>query len=603
MKKPISEYYQNKITASDAEIRRYEKLVNIYSFARLFFILLGGFLIYKTLAYELIWLTELTFLLVLVGFAFLVKQQGRYDQKKSFFTAFKTVNENELASIGQQQNIYSDGSEYADDHHNYSSDLDIFGKASLYNLTNRCASPMGKQKLFEWFSKAASETEILQRQESVKELSADLDWVQQVKALLLFAKTTHVSEMNSLFAYFRQEDNVAGKLLRNYIRFVPFVFLVLALGAWYVPVLSIPLGLIALTNAILVISKQILVNRTDLMLSKVGKTLASYSDAFREIEKKDWNSPYCRSLFEQLKSEQQNKFSVELKILSVLVGRLEYRLNMFLGMLLNGIMAWDIRQLIAIEDWKKKNRELVPKAFDVLASFEALISLSSLNSNYPDWCFPAISSSKAYTYTATNLSHPLIPTGQRVSNNYALQDNNKIDIITGSNMAGKSTFLRTVGINAVLAFAGAPVCADRMEVTVMNLFAYMRIRDSLNESISTFKAELNRLQLLLEVLKTEEKVYFLVDEMLRGTNSVDKYRGSKAVIETLVRQNAVGMVATHDLQLAELENKYPAYIRNFYFDILVVNGEMLFDYKLKDGECKTFNASLLLKQIGIDVEI
>jgi DNA mismatch repair ATPase MutS len=170
-------------------------------------------------------------------------------------------------------------------------------------------------------------------------------------------------------------------------------------------------------------------------------------------------------------------------------------------------------------------------------------------------------------------------------------------------MAGKSTFLRTVGINAVLAFAGAPVCADRMEITVMNLFAYMRIRDSLNESISTFKAELNRLQLLLEVLKTEGKVFFLVDEMLRGTNSVDKYRGSKAVIETLVKQNAVGMVATHDLQLAELENKYPAYIRNFYFDIQIVNGEMLFDYKLKDGECKTFNASILLKQIGIDVEV
>ena len=603
MNQPIIDYYQNQVTASDSEIKRFEKLVNIFSFARLFFILIGGFVIYKTLAYELVWLTELAFLSVVVGFAFLVKQQGQYDQKKSFFTALKTVNENELASISQQQNIYSDGSDYLDDNHNYSSDLDIFGKASLYNLANRCASPMGKQKLFEWFSKAASEKEIPQRQNAVKELFADLDWIQQVKALLLFAKATNVSEMNSLFAYFRREDNVAGKLLRTYIRLVPFMFLILALGAWYVPVLSIPLGLIGLINAILVISKQLIVNRTDSMLSKVGRTLASYADAFREIEEKDWQSPYCLALFEQLKSTQQNKFSAELKILSVLVGRLEYRLNMFLGFLLNGVMAWDIRQLIAIEDWKNKNRELVPEAFDVLASFEALISLSSLNSNYPDWCFPEVSSGKAYTYTATNLAHPLIPLAHRISNNYSLDDTNKIDIITGSNMAGKSTFLRTVGINAVLAFAGAPVCADRMEITVMNLFAYMRIRDSLNESISTFKAELNRLQLLLEVLKTEGKVFFLVDEMLRGTNSVDKYRGSKAVIETLVKQNAVGMVATHDLQLAELENKYPAYIRNFYFDIQIVNGEMLFDYKLKDGECKTFNASILLKQIGIDVEV
>ncbi|MBC7915190.1 MAG: hypothetical protein H7Y07_13815 [Pyrinomonadaceae bacterium] len=191
---------------------------------------------------------------------------------------------------------------------------------------------------------------------------------------------------------------------------------------------------------------------------------------------------------------------------------------------------------------------------------------------------------------------------KNLSDNFSLENTRKIDIITGSNMAGKSTFLRTVGINAVLAFAGAPVCARSMQITVMNLFAYMRIRDSLNESISTFKAELNRLQLLLEVLKSDGKVYFLIDEMLRGTNSVDKYRGSKAVIEKLVAQKAVGIVATHDLQLAQLEEKYPHYVRNCYFDIQVLNGEMIFDYKLKDGECKTFNASLLLKQIGIEVD-
>ena len=192
--------------------------------------------------------------------------------------------------------------------------------------------------------------------------------------------------------------------------------------------------------------------------------------------------------------------------------------------------------------------------------------------------------------------------GNRVTNDYELKDDFKIDIITGSNMAGKSTFLRTIGINAVLALCGATVCADSMEVSVITIISYMRIKDSLNESTSTFKAELDRLQMLLAAVKTEPKVFFLIDEMLRGTNSVDKYRGSKAVIEQLIAKKAVGMVATHDLQIAELEQKYPGYIRNFYFDIRVQNGEMLFDYKIKDGECKTFNASILLKQIGIDVD-
>jgi DNA mismatch repair ATPase MutS len=350
-----------------------------------------------------------------------------------------------------------------------------------------------------------------------------------------------------------------------------------------------------------VISNQLKVNKTDRLLSRVGKTLAAYSDAFKLIEDEEWPSPYSASLKEQLENKEL-KFSGQLKYLSSLVSRLEYRLNFFVGPILNGMVAWDVRQLLAIEKWKNEHRESMPRAFDVLASFECLASLSSLHVNYPDWCFPVISREEDYTYNATELAHPLIPASQRVSNDYALQNERKIDLITGSNMAGKSTFLRTIGINAVLAYAGAPVCAETMRISVTHLFAYMRIRDSLNESISTFKAELLRIQQLLAVLETNNKVFFLVDEMLRGTNSVDKYRGSKAVIEKLVQQKAVGIVATHDLQLAELERKYPDYVRNFYFDIQIVDGEMIFDYKLKHGECKTFNASMLLRQIGIEVE-
>ena len=237
----------------------------------------------------------------------------------------------------------------------------------------------------------------------------------------------------------------------------------------------------------------------------------------------------------------------------------------------------------------------------MIAEFEALISLSSLAINYPEWAFPQIADGEAYTITAKNIAHPLISNKYSVTNNYELNDAFKIDIITGSNMAGKSTFLRTIGINTVLALSGAPVCADDMTVSVITIVSYMRIKDSLNESTSTFKAELDRLQMLLAAVENEPKVFFLIDEMLRGTNSVDKYLGSKAVIEQLISKKGVGMVATHDLQIAELEKKYPDYIRNFYFDIQVVNGEMLFDYKMKHGECKTFNASLLLKQIGIDV--
>lgn len=168
-------------------------------------------------------------------------------------------------------------------------------------------------------------------------------------------------------------------------------------------------------------------------------------------------------------------------------------------------------------------------------------------------------------------------------------------------MAGKSTFLRTIGINAVLAYSGAPVVAESMEISVMHLVTYMRIRDSLNESTSTFKAELDRIMMVLQQVEDKADTLFLLDEMLRGTNSVDKYLGSKAIIEKLIAFKGVGMVATHDLKLAELADTHPGYVKNFHFDIQVHGEDMLFDYLLKDGPCTIFNASLLLRKIGIHI--
>jgi len=300
-----------------------------------------------------------------------------------------------------------------------------------------------------------------------------------------------------------------------------------------------------------------------------------------------------------MKGHGKSKLSEQVKRFSLLINHLNFGLSA-VGALLNMIMLWNIRHLFAIEDWKRANHEQLKKAFDVLASFEALISLGALKTNNPDWCFANISEDEQYTLNAEAIGHPLIPESERIDNDYFLDNTLKIDIITGSNMAGKSTFLPTLGINTVMALCGAPSCTSKMDVSCILVFTYMRIRDSLNESTSTFKAELDRLQALIRILDSSSgKVYFLIDEMLRGTNSVDKYLGSKAVIEKLIAQNAVGIVATHDLQIAGLEKKYPDYIRNYYFDIQIEESEMKFDYKLKSGECKTFNAALLLKRIGI----
>ena len=393
-----------------------------------------------------------------------------------------------------------------------------------------------------------------------------------------------------------------SKALTLYVKVIAWVFIPMLIVAFFVPALWIGVIILAITNLFIIQATASKTERTELLISKAGTTLSGFSDSFHLIEKEEWHSVLCRSYAGRLKGDSESGISSRIKRLSVLINRMNLGNMPLVGFIVKVSMLWNLRQFLAIEQWKHSNQHHIAAAFDVIADFEALLSLAVLAINHPEYHFPEIAEDKNYTLSATAIGHPLIPVSTRVLNDFALNDELKIDIITGSNMAGKSTFLRTLGVNTVLALAGAPVCAQSMRLTPMTVFSYMRIRDSLNENTSTFKAELDRLSLLLKVLRKEEKVYFLVDEMLRGTNSVDKYKGSKAVIEKLIAEKGVGIVATHDLQIAHLEKEYPDYVRNFYFDIQVQGQEMQFDYKLKEGECKTFNASLLLRQLGIEVD-
>ena len=442
----------------------------------------------------------------------------------------------------------------------------------------------------------------MSRQQAIEEMAGKNDWKIDIQAHLWFSLKQQKEQIKKLLEYLKIPVELEDqKWLNIYSKIAPWLLLaVIVVAVFYAPARYFA-GVIALANNRIVASKSESVKKTDLIAGRIGTTLAHFVFAFRSIENEEWQSGYLKKLSERVR-RNDGAVSEQINRLSNLINKLNYRLNLVVNFVLNIFLLWDIRQVIAIENWKRNNQQSLEEAFDVIAEFEALISLASLRINYPEWCMPEIADGAGYTLTAAHIAHPLINEESRIDNDYELNDTYKIDIITGSNMAGKSTFLRTIGINTVLALSGAPVCARSMKVSVVTILSYMRIKDSLNESTSTFKAELDRLQMLLTAVGGEAKIFFLVDEMLRGTNSVDKYLGSKAVIEQLIQKKGVGLVATHDLQIAQLEKKYPDYIRNFYFDIQVKDGEMLFDYKIKHGECKTFNASLLLKQIGINVD-
>lgn len=597
------ERYRLNITSAELEIKRAERLINIYSFLRLGAILLGFVAIYQSLRFEMIWLTELVFFLVVVFFGWLVSKQSRFEKKRSFYENLRAVNDNEIQSIRSYQNFYPDGSEWQSDHHVYTSDLDIFGSGSLYKFVNRCATSIGNAKLADWFLHPAESPTVRNRQAAVLEIASKFDWKIEFQAKLLGANKPGADQIGRLLQYLNLEKQQVSSTLRMYVKILPWVFVPLVVAAFFLPVLWISVILLAITNLFIIQLTGGITEQTEILVAKIGVTLSAFSESFALIEKETWKSPLACQHVSKLRAEPGGPgISRQIKHLSVLTNRMNLGSVPLVGFIVKVSMLWNLKQIFAIENWKQANKLSIISAFEVIAEFEALLSLSGLKINHPEFNFPDIVDDQHYTLTTSSVGHPLIPVSMRVVNDYTLSNELKIDIVTGSNMAGKSTFLRTLGINTVLALCGAPVCAQSMRLTPMTVFSYMRIRDSLNENTSTFKAELDRLKLLLDVLKKEGKVYFLIDEMLRGTNSVDKYRGSKAVIEKLIAEKGVGIVATHDLQIAQMEKQYPDYVRNFYFDISVQGQEMQFDYKLKAGECKTFNATLLLQQLGIIVK-
>ena len=255
---------------------------------------------------------------------------------------------------------------------------------------------------------------------------------------------------------------------------------------------------------------------------------------------------------------------------------------------------------MALEKWKKRNQQNINEWFDAIGDFEALNSVATLSFNHPEWCTPNFKE-KHFSIEGSNIGHPLINAAKRVNNNIDIKNNEELMLITGSNMAGKSTYLRSIGINTVLAMAGANVCATAFTLSPVQIISSMRIADNLEESTSTFYAELKKLKAIIDKVNAGEKIFILLDEILRGTNSLDRHTGSVALVKQLIKHKAACIIATHDVELAKLKESYPANILNYHFDVQVANEELFFDYKLKEGICTSLNASILMKKIGIEL--
>jgi DNA mismatch repair ATPase MutS len=339
------------------------------------------------------------------------------------------------------------------------------------------------------------------------------------------------------------------------------------------------------------------VNQIHNQLSRKFDSIEKYRSLISLIESEPLNATILNNLKDNFKNSKEGA-SKDIQKLKKHVDTLDARMNIIVALLLNGIILWDINVMQNIEKWRTEHKSNFLKWINVIGEFDAFISIALYAYNNPNYAYPEVYND-SFIMQAENIGHPLINKNVLVKNNYHIEGLPKIDLLTGANMAGKSTFLRTIGVNLTLAMIGAPVCASKFRFTPILLFTSLRTNDSLQENESFFYAELKRLHLLIQHYKNKERVFFLLDEILKGTNSKDQHAGSEALIEKIIKLKGCGIVATHDVELSKLRLTHPDAIRNLCFEITINDDKLNFDYKIKEGVCSTMNASYLMKKMEI----
>ncbi|MFW5831126.1 MAG: MutS-related protein [Prolixibacteraceae bacterium] len=542
------------------------------------------------------WITIVVGIIFLVLFLFLVKKNVQMEKQKNKYAILKKLAENELLALEHKYSHFENGKEFLNTDHSFSYDLDLFGEGSLFQFINRTATQSGRQKLAGWLQNPSfQKSEILKRQGAIDELSQIPNWRLYFLANgLLFKETKELSEevKNWSAAKLKLEK---PKRIKWIINLIPALTLLAIIPA--------VLGITNLAFYVMILVQWIL-------LAKYRKTISLYFDYFGRksqlVEKymqllqfiEDWefHAAYLNEL--QRKIKEPDAASHIFSKLKSRMKEFEYRQNIIVGFVLNSLFLWDIRSTYRLWKWHRKHHKKLADWLETIAETDALISLANLAGNHPKYTFPEIHEG-GFIFHAKDLGHPLLHPEKRVDNNLEIDGWSKVLIVTGANMAGKSTFLRAVGINLVLARTGAPVCAKELIFTPVEIYTDMRTTDSLLKDESYFFAELKRIKGVLDKLQNGEKIFVILDEMLKGTNSVDKLNGSKELIRRLLNLKSVSLIATHDLKLSEMEEEYPQQVFNKCFEIRIENNEMVFDYKLSDGVTKTMNATFLMKKMGI----
>ncbi len=597
----LQEFYTSRVSAFDQKAAALKAKYIRFSVIRLILFAIGiGFFIY-IVSTQTWWIAILYTFLFLLGFARFVFWHLKIQKQQKHLECLSMVNKNELSALNNDTSVFDGGKEFIDVEHPYSVDLDLFGSYSFFQYCNRTSTAIGKHCLSNYLSKATNKNEIRLRHAAITELKPLFDWRQDFQA---FGMSTddEIQHITALKIWLKESPFVKGnRLLTIAIYLAPIWMLAgILITYFYLPWQAILLFLIPPAYILKRTLEQ--VNLTHIQTSHAEKILAFYADLIHHIEKKDFDSTKLQNLKKVFLLNEKSA-SESIRRLSYIIRQLNVRYNAF-AIILNIISLWDLHWVRSLEKWKAAQQDHLLEWFDSLQEFEALISLATLHFNNSEWVFPQIIDEPHFS--GEEIGHPLISKTERVSNNMEMPTEGHIKLVTGSNMAGKSTFLRTIGLNIVLAMSGAPVCAKKLELPQLDVYTSMRTQDALHESTSSFYAELKRLKFIIEAVEDkkpgENDVFFLLDEILKGTNSKDRHTGSKALIRQLIKSQGAGIIATHDLELGALEAEANGTVENLCIEVEVKNDELFFDYKIKKGVSQSFNATLLMKNMGIRID-
>ena len=538
--------------------------------------------------------TKMVLAIAIIGiaiFLYLVSRHTNLRYKRDVIVALKQMNETELRVLDRKFHDLPTGTEFKNDLYYFSQDIDLFGKGSFYQYSNRTALKQGSAALASLLTEN-SIASITTKQEAIQELSRKPDWRQQFSAVASLTKT-------------ETSTTSISKWLENYRSFVPKIMKFLPLVFSIISVLCFALYFFGLIHGLALLILLVIgfaisgtftkkITRLGHASTKMQSTFQQYNRLLQIIEDTEFSAELLKEKKKQITKEGK-KTSEILKEFSILLGNLDQNNNVFYLVFGNGYFLRGLATSYKIEQWIATHGNAAHDWFEVISFFDAYISLSTFAFNHPNYTFPKIVDSEIVMHSK-GAGHPLLNPEKSVLNDFKI-DAEQFFIITGANMAGKSTFLRTVSLQIMMANVGLPVCAEEVSYHPIKLITSMRTTDSLTDDESYFFSELKRLKFIVDEIQND-RYFIILDEILKGTNSTDKAKGSRKFVEKLVGSKSTGIIATHDLSLCEVATELPQ-IANHYFDAEIIDDELHFDYRFKKGICQNMNASFLLKKMGI----